>query len=231
MRTAAIVLSAGKGTRMKTDVCKQYISVKGYPVLYYSLKAFEESNVDEVVVVAGAEDLGYVADEIVFKYGMDKVIAIVAGGKERYDSVINGLNVITECENVLVHDGARPLIEVRDINKIIEEISKGNACVAAMPVKDTIKISDEEGYVKSTPLRKLVWQIQTPQAFKLETLKKAYRQMCLNRDKSITDDSMVVEKYSNEKIKLIETDYSNIKITTPEDILFMEQYLENKSSK
>lgn len=226
MKTAAIILSAGKGTRMKTEISKQYISVKGYPVLYYSLKAFEKSNVDEIIIVAGKDDLNYVKQEIVDKYSVGKVKSIVAGGKERYDSVINGLEQISECENVLVHDGARPLIQTEVINRIIKEVSNGISCVAAMPVKDTIKISDENGFVKETPERKNLWQIQTPQAFRTELLKQAYHEMRQAGDDTITDDSMVIEKYSEEKVKLIEAEYSNIKITTPEDLLFMEKYLD-----
>lgn len=226
MKTAAIILSAGKGTRMKTEISKQYISVKGYPVLYYSLKAFEKSNVDEIIIVAGKDDLDYVKQEIVDKYSVGKVKSIVAGGKERYDSVINGLEQISECENVLVHDGARPLIQTEVINRIIKEVSNGISCVAAMPVKDTIKISDENGFVKETPERKSLWQIQTPQAFRTEVLKQAYHEMRQAGDDTITDDSMVIEKYSEEKVKLIEAEYSNIKITTPEDLLFMEKYLD-----
>lgn len=226
MKTAAIILSAGKGTRMKTEISKQYISVKGYPVLYYSLKAFEKSNVDEIIIVAGKDDLNYVKQEIVDKYSVGKVKSIVAGGKERYDSVINGLEQISECENVLVHDGARPLIQTEVINRIIKEVSNGISCVAAMPVKDTIKISDENGFVKETPERKNLWQIQTPQAFRTELLKQAYHEMRQAGDDTITDDSMVIEKYSEEKVRLIEAEYSNIKITTPEDLLFMEKYLD-----
>lgn len=229
MKTAAIILSAGKGTRMKTDISKQYISVNGYPVLYYSLKAFEESNVDEIIIVVGKDDIGYVKKEIVDKYSVKKVKNIVAGGKERYNSVINGLEEVADCENVLVHDGARPLIQCSVINKMIEEVSKGKSCIAAMPVKDTIKISDGDGFVQYTPPRNHVWQIQTPQAFKTEVLKKAYYDMSLAGDNTVTDDSMVVERYTSEKIELIEADYSNIKITTPEDLVFMEQYLVKKN--
>lgn len=219
---SAIILSAGKGTRMKSDICKQYICVEGYPVLYYTLKAFENSNADRIILVVGEEDIDYVKNDIVERYGFNKVQSIVKGGRERYDSVINGLGELDNTDIVLIHDGARPLISPEDINNIIEAMNMHSACVAAMPVKDTIKISDEEGYVKDTPLRKYVWQIQTPQAFRVEDIKRAYELMRLNNDHTITDDSMVIEKYTDIKVKLIETSYSNIKITTPEDLKFME---------
>ena len=219
---SAIILSAGKGTRMKSDICKQYICVEGYPVLYYTLKAFENSNADRIILVVGEEDIDYVKNDIVERYGFNKVQSVVKGGRERYDSVINGLGELDDTDIVLIHDGARPLISPEDINNIIEAMNIHSACVAAMPVKDTIKISDEEGYVKDTPLRKYVWQIQTPQAFRVEDIKRAYELMRLNNDHTITDDSMVIEKYTDIKVKLIETSYSNIKITTPEDLKFME---------
>lgn len=225
-KVSAVILSAGKGTRMKSDICKQYICVEGYPVLYYTLRAFEGSNVERIIVVAGEDDIDYVKDDIVEKYHFSKVQNIVKGGKERYDSVINGLEELDNTDIVLIHDGARPLISTKDINSIIEAMNQYRACVAAMPVKDTIKISDDEGYVNHTPLRKYVWQIQTPQAFKVEDIKRAYELMRINDDHTITDDSMVVEKYTDIKVKLIETSYSNIKITTPEDLIFMQKSIE-----
>lgn len=223
---SAIILSAGKGTRMKSDICKQYICIAGYPILYYTLKAFEESNVEEIIIVAGENDIDYVSDDIVKQYGFKKVRQIVAGGKERYDSVINGLKVLDDENIVLIHDGARPMIEVKHINNIIEITKKAKACVAAMPVKDTIKIADGSGYVKDTPPRKSVWQIQTPQSFYVKDIKRAYDLMKLHHDDTITDDSMAIEKYTDIKVKLVETSYRNIKITTPEDLLFIEKSIE-----
>lgn len=224
-KVSAIILSAGKGRRMKTNVSKQYIEVDGKPLIYYTLQAFENSNVDEVILVASQEDIEYVRIDIVKKYGLKKVKKIVAGGRERYDSVINGLEEIEGNGKVLIHDGARPLIKVAHINNIIDRVMKCSACVAAMPVKDTIKIADENGYVSSTPDRKYVWQIQTPQAFDVPLIKEAYQKMKAAGDESITDDAMAVEKYTGERIKLLETDYENIKITTSEDLIFLQQAL------
>lgn len=224
-KVSAIILSAGKGRRMKTNVSKQYIEVDGKPLIYYTLQAFENSNVDEIILVASQEDIKYVSIDIVKKYELKKVKKIVAGGRERYDSVINGLEEIEGNGKVLIHDGARPLIKVAHINNIIDRVMKCSACVAAMPVKDTIKIADENGYVSSTPDRKYVWQIQTPQAFDVPLIKEAYQKMKAAGDESITDDAMAVEKYTGERIKLLETDYENIKITTSEDLIFLQQAL------
>ena len=227
-RVHAIVLSAGKGTRMKSEISKQYMPVNGRPILYYTLKAFEQSDVDDIIIVAAEADIEYVRNEIVKQYGLTKVSDIVGGGKERYDSVINGLNVLEDRDYVLIHDGARPLIRSEEINRMISEVQMGNSCVAGMPVKDTIKIADEEGFVISTPDRKTVWQIQTPQAFEVSLIKKAYRLMKEAQDDSVTDDAMAVERYTGAKIKLIPASYENIKITTPEDLIFMNGILNHQ---
>lgn len=227
----AIVLSAGKGKRMNTDISKQYLEINGKPIIYYTLKAFAESNVDEIIIVVGKGDVEYVKHDIVEKYDIPKVNSIVEGGEERYDSVINGIKELREDEIVLVHDGARPLIKVEEINKIIEQVKLCGACIAGMPSKDTIKIIDEKGEVVNTPERKNVWQIQTPQAFNVEIVKLAYKKMREANDKTITDDAMVVEKYTDKKIKVIETSYENIKVTTPEDLIFVEKILDSKKNK
>ena len=223
----AIILSAGKGTRMKSDICKQYMLVEDKPLLFYTLKAFEESAIDHIVLVVGENDVSYVQEEIVDKYKIDKVYRIVTGGRERYDSVMNGLDVISDNGKVLVHDGARPLIEAEYINQMIDSLNETEACIAAVPVKDTIKEVDEEGFVKNTPDRRTLWQVQTPQAFSVSLLKSAYKKMKINGSDGITDDSMVVEKYTDTKVRIIECSYSNIKITTPEDLDFMKQVLES----
>lgn len=220
-KISAIILSAGKGRRMNSDVSKQYIEVCGKPIIYYTLQSFENSNIDEIILVTSQNDIEYVKESIVEKYGITKVKKIVAGGKERYASVINGLAELDDGDKVLIHDGARPLIKTMQINKIIDSVKIYSACIAAVPVKDTIKIVNTEGYVSSTPDRKYVWQIQTPQAFDVALIKEAYRKMREAGDESITDDAMVVERYTDTEVKLIETDYENIKITTKEDLIFL----------
>ena len=229
MKTYAIILSAGKGKRMQSTISKQYIEVLGYPVLYYTLKAFEKSKVDNIIIVAGQDDIEYIRKDIIEKYKINKVLDIVSGGAERYDSVMAGLKCISGDGNVLVHDGARPLIEDFQINKIIENLKNDEACVMGMPVKDTIKIKDRNNYVINTPRRSTLWQIQTPQAFNVYTLKKAYETMQINEDTTITDDSMVMERYSEVQIKLIEGSYENIKITTPEDLILMTEILKKRN--
>lgn len=231
MKTVAIVLAAGRGKRMQTDVAKQYLLIQDRPVLFYTLKAFEKSPVDEVVLVTASEEIEYCRDEIVERYGFSKVKQIVAGGKERYHSVYQGLCAIEECDYVLVHDGARPFPDAGMFERILMELKNDNAVVAGMPSKDTVKIADEEDYVKQTPNRKDVWMIQTPQAFSFSLIKKAYDILISNEKEiidqgiQITDDSMVVEHFTGAKVKLVEGSYCNIKITTPEDLLVAEVFL------
>ncbi len=239
MKTAAIVLAAGKGSRMQADRPKQYLLLKEKPVLYYSLKAFEESCVDEIILVVGEGEIKYCQQEIVDKYNLKKVTAIVEGGKERYHSVYEGLKLLSRaCEGVqseehkdetteyvFIHDGARPFVTPELIGKLLEEVEEYKACVAGMPVKDTIKIVDNNRFVTATPDRSLVWLVQTPQVFQYNLVYDAYKKMMAGDQTGITDDAMVVEKMTGHPVKLIEADYRNIKITTPEDIVIGESFL------
>lgn len=224
---AAIVLAAGSGKRMNSKVHKQYLIIQARPVLYYSLKAFEDSAVDEIVLVVGKGEEKFCRKEIVNKYGISKVKAIVEGGKERYHSVFEGLKQTSDADYVLIHDGARPFVNQDIIRRCMQEVQKYQACAVGMPVKDTIKIADEEGYAKQTPDRKNVWMIQTPQTFSYALIYEAYEEMLKTEDTAITDDAMVLERIKGKKSKLIEGSYRNIKITTPEDLLIANVYLQH----
>lgn len=221
----AVVLAAGAGKRMNTKVHKQYLEVAGKPLLYYTLKAFEESRVDDIVLVTGAGEELYCRREIVEKYGFHKIKAVTAGGKERYHSVYQGLLAAEGTDYVLIHDGARPLVEQAVIERSMESVEKYQACAVGMPVKDTIKIVDGELFAKGTPDRSNLWQVQTPQTFSYALIREAYCKMLQQEDAVITDDAMVVERMTSVPVKLIEGSYRNIKITTPEDLLLMEAYL------
>ena len=228
---AAIVLSAGSGSRMKSDIPKQYLPLIEKPVIYYSLMAFQNSPVDEIVLVAGANDIEYCRKEIVERYGLSKVTRIVAGGKERYDSVYEGL-CATDAEYVLIHDGARPVLTSHLIDRMIQGVENTGACIAAMPVKDTIKLSDEHKQVASTPDRKHLWMVQTPQCFARTLLEESYeilkcKQKAGEKVPDITDDAMIVEYATGKKITLVEGAYTNLKITTPEDLAVAEIFLKS----
>lgn len=218
-KNVAIVLAAGKGKRMGMEVPKQFLNIQDKPVLYYSLKAFQDNDsIHEIVLVINDEYQEYCRRQILQPYGLTKVKTMVEGGAERYDSVYEGLKVCGNCDYVFIHDGARPFVTGKIIDRCLENVKIHNACVVGMPVKDTIKIANDEGFIESTPLREKVWMIQTPQVFAYELIYQAYTKMLKNKASGITDDAMVVETFGNQKVKLVEGSYENIKITTPEDI-------------
>lgn len=225
MKVTAVILSAGKGTRMGSDVPKQYLNINGKPMLYYTLRTFENSNVDELVIVTGKDDIEYVRSEIVCKYDIKKVKGIVEGGKERYNSSYNGIIAATGADYILLHDAARPCITTGKINELINEVKKCGACILGVPVKDTIKIVDEQNKVTESLRRDMLWSIQTPQAFLRDDMIKAYKIMFENSMDNITDDSMVMEKFGNKKVKVLLGEYNNIKATTPEDMRVLEEIL------
>lgn len=230
-RIVAIVLAAGSGKRMGSDTKKQYMLIGEKPVVYYSLKCFQESFVDEIVLVVGAGEVEYCQREIVERYGFDKVSRIVEGGRERYHSVAIGLQSIENCKFVFIHDGARPMLTQEMLKRLLDCVKVENACVAGMPVKDTIKIADKEGCIAATPDRRLVWLVQTPQVFDYSLIKSAYDKLIkkeeelLRQGLSVTDDAMVLETLTGHRVKLVEGSYENIKITTPEDIGIAELFL------
>lgn len=232
MKTVAIVLAAGSGSRMNADVKKQFMELAGKPILYYSLNAFQNSFIDEIILVTSKEDIEFCKNEIVKKYDFNKVRCIVEGGRERYHSVMHGLKMIQSCDYVYVHDAARPLVDEEMLERLKAGVEEFGSAVAAVETKDTIKIVDNENYVISTPSRNTVWIIQTPQVFKFSTITDAYERLRMRlqnisaEDIPITDDAMVVENFTNSKVKLIKGSYKNIKITTPEDMLVAERFLQ-----
>lgn len=225
----AIVLAAGSGKRMGTKVHKQYLLMGGKPVLYYSLRAFEDSKrIDEIILVCGAGEEDYCREEIVEKYGISKARKIIPGGAERYDSVWNGLKETKE-GYVYIHDGARPFVDEEIIERAYECVSEHHACVAGMPSKDTVKIADSGNIVTATPDRSSVWIVQTPQVFGTELIRKAYALLMEKDEISVTDDAMVAEQMLGAAVRLFYGSYENIKITTPEDLEIAEVFLKRKS--
>ena len=212
----AIVLAAGSGKRMNSKVHKQYLIIQDRPVLYYSLKAFEDSAVDEIVLVVGKGEEKFCRKEIVDKYGISKVKAIVEGGKERYHSVFEGLKQTSDADYVLIHDGARPYVSKQSINDLVECLKTYDAGLLMVPCKDTIK-EVKEGIVVKTLKRETLMQAQTPQVFKSEDIKVAY-QKAKDEGYVATDDSQLFERYIDKDIKAVLGDYSNLKITTQEDL-------------
>lgn len=222
-RCAAIVLAAGQGKRMGTKIQKQYLELNGKPVVYYSLAVFEKSPlIDEIILVVGKDQETYCRREIVDRYGFQKVKQIVEGGAERYHSVYHGLCSVNKATDyVFIHDGARPFVNEEMIERAYEMVCVEGACVVGMPVKDTIKIVDEQLYARETPPRKDVWLVQTPQVFSYHLVMEAYQKL-LEREGDltvqVTDDAMVVEVILGHPVKMTKGSYENIKITTPEDL-------------
>lgn len=218
----AIVLSGGAGKRMNSDIPKQYMMLKDKPVLAHSLLTFENSDVDAIVIVCGAGDEEYIKKEFVEKYSLKKVTAIAAGGAERYNSVYNGLLACKDADYVLIHDGARPYVTGEIIKRNIDEVVKYKAVVTSVKATDTVKIADDNGFVVSTPERKSVYFMQTPQTFEYKLALDSYSALIEELDREVkiqvTDDAQVVEMFSDTRVKLIEGDYSNIKITVPKDL-------------
>ena len=222
----AIVLAAGSGRRMGTKVHKQYLLMGGKPVLYYPIKAFQESElIDEIILVTGTGEEDYCRENIVDKYAFTKVRKIIAGGCERYASVWNGLQETDEDGYVFIHDGARPFVDQEMIRRAYECVREYKACAAGVPAKDTIKIVDQREFVKDTPERSSLWLVQTPQVFESSMIKGAYSMLMREQYISVTDDAMAVEQMLNFPIKMYLGGYSNIKITTPEDLEIAEVFL------
>ena len=224
-RNCAIILAAGKGSRMGEHINKQYLNIKKHPILYYTLKSFTKCNcIDDIIVVVAEGEMDYCKKEIVEKYSFLKVKDVVIGGKDRQDSVLIGLNTVTNCEIVLIHDGARPFVNEAIIEHAIIYANLYGATACGVTPKDTIKIKDSFGFSMKTPDREMLFCVQTPQAFKYDLILNCHNKIC-EEGISVTDDTMVVERYGN-KVYLYEGSYNNIKITTPEDLEMGRQILE-----
>ncbi|KIL38402.1 2-C-methyl-D-erythritol 4-phosphate cytidylyltransferase [Gordoniibacillus kamchatkensis] len=217
-----VVVAAGRGTRMGTAESKQYLPLGGKPILVHTLETFERmAEASEIVLVVGAGEMERCLDYAV-EYGLRKV-RVVAGGAERQHSVRAGLKALgAEVEWVLVHDAVRPFAEPAHIIACWQEAVAHGAAVLAVQVKDTIKVVDEGGIIRSTPDRRTLWAIQTPQAFRRPLLEKAHA--AAERDGVLgTDDAMLVERLG-QPVRVVQSDYTNIKITTPDDLAWAQWY-------
>ncbi len=234
-KTAAIILAAGKGTRMQSRTPKQYLTLENKPVLFYSLETFSKLDIiDEIILVVSEGEADYCREQIIELYGIEKVKAVTEGGAERYLSVWNGITQVSpDIEYVMIHDSARPLIASKTIKEAHKVLINKGACVVGVPVKDTIKQVDEARGVIETLPRNTLWAAQTPQCFKKEVITFAYNKMYKALDEAkingntviITDDAMIVETYGDMQVCMVQGEYTNIKITTPEDIELAKLYL------
>lgn len=216
----AIVVAAGQGKRMGTQIQKQFLDLgEGKPVLYYSLNCFQKSSlIDEIILVTSQDGIAFCQKEIVEKYNLNKVAKIIPGGRERRDSVCQGLKQCTDADYVLIHDGARPFVTEEILQKVVDAARVHKACAVGVPAKDTVKLLDEQGFVRETPDRNQTWLVQTPQAFAYSLICEAHTFIGKHPTESVTDDAMAVERSGLARVKMVLGDYSNLKITTPEDL-------------
>jgi len=215
-KVGAVIVAAGKSERMG-DVDKMFAPLGGQPLLLRATRPFQQcSRIDRIVVVVSGERETH-CRHLVTGPDWSKVSDICLGGRRRQDSVAEGLKHIADCDWVVIHDGARPLVTTEMIERGLEAARETGAAVAAVPVTDTIKVSDEGGTVHETPPRQNLWAVQTPQIFRLETICAAYKKA----DDDVTDDASLVERLGY-KVKLYLGSQDNIKITTPADLALAE---------
>lgn len=223
-----VIVAAGSGSRMKMDINKQFIKLNDKEIIAYTIDRFyNHDKIDDIVVVIKEDELEFFTTEIINKYNF-KNIKVAYGGAQRQDSVYNGIKLLDEkCDFILVHDGARPFITKHIISKSIEEAKNNSAVVVGVPVKDTIKIVNENNEIIDTPNRSQLWAVQTPQTFRYDVLKKAYEEAFACGFYG-TDDAILVERIGY-KVKMIEGSYNNIKITTQEDLGIGSQILKEEN--
>lgn len=228
MKTVAIIPAGGAGKRLGTDIAKQYLLLNSRPVLVHTLSVFQKSRViSDIVLVVPPDDVTSVQKQIIGKYGLTKVSTVVAGGKQRQDSVRNGLQAVAkQSDIVIVHDGVRPFVNEEMIAQVAAAAADGGAASIGVPAKDTIKETTDDNMVAATLSRHNLWQTQTPQAFQYDLLCRAYA--AARKDNYYgTDDASLVERIGA-KVLMIAGSYENIKITTPEDLIIAESLMKEK---
>lgn len=219
-KVVSIILAGGKGKRMGSDLSKQFIEINEKPIIYYTLRAFEEcEEINEIILVLPKDEINYFKDKIENRFNF-KISKLIEGGKERQDSVYNALNSIENCDIVLIHDGARAFVSKRIIEDGIRYAKEFGAAAPGVMPKDTIKVKNLEGFSINTPDRSSLVAVQTPQCFKYDLIKEGHDRV-KDENISVTDDTMIAELLGK-KVYLFEGDYKNIKVTTPEDLILAE---------
>ncbi len=229
VRAFAVIPAAGMGKRMGASINKQYLLLKGKPIVAHTLQLFQDSPaISGIILVIPADEIPYCREEVVERFSLSKVIEIVPGGKERQHSVMNGLSVLKRYAGdedvVVIHDGVRPFIDEKMLQESIALASEGSGALTGVPVKDTIKVV-ENGFVIDTPDRSALWHAQTPQSFRYGLILQMH-EMAAQEGFLGTDDCSLLERYG-EKVRIITGSYRNIKITTPEDLLLAEEFIKN----
>ncbi|MGN0106217.1 MAG: 2-C-methyl-D-erythritol 4-phosphate cytidylyltransferase [Hominilimicola sp.] len=225
MKITAVIVAGGKGTRMGADKNKVFLSLMDREVIYYTISVFEKnSRIDDIVVVTGTDDIEE-CRLIVEKYQLSKVRCIIEGGVTRQQSVMNGL-LASDCDIVIIHDGARALVTDIEINNSIDDCIKYGAAAVGVKCKDTLKSTDKDGFISGTVNRESTYFIQTPQTFYCDKILEMHKK-AENEGFEATDDCMIAEHYG-EKIKISAGSYENIKLTTPDDMITGERILRKR---
>lgn len=231
-RVTAIIPAAGIGRRMQAagqTLAKQFITLGDRPILSHSLQTLDGCDaIDDIIVVCESTMIDHVATEIVEACRFTKIRRIVAGGKERQDSVYAGFQSCSDTNIVLVHDAVRPFVSRIRIDDVLEAVIDHGAAILAVPAKDTIKLQDDQQFVERTMDRSVLWNVQTPQAFTYDILRQAFDHAIREHFYS-TDESALVEA-AGFRVKIVPGDYDNIKITSPEDLVIAEAILSRRKS-
>jgi 2-C-methyl-D-erythritol 4-phosphate cytidylyltransferase len=227
-KVTVLIPAAGTGKRMGRATAKQFLTLGDKPILAHTLLAFQRaSEIDEIIPILSEEDLETCLGEIIEAYHITKVKTLVVGGKERQDSVANGLHKLEkDAAIVLIHDGVRPFVTPEMIKETVDYAKKGECVTVGVPIKDTIKEVNDQGMVRHTLDRSRLWAIQTPQAFPVKALKRAYEEASRQRVYG-TDDATIIERMGG-SVRVLMGSYENIKITTPEDLMLAEEILKRR---
>ena len=226
--STAVIVAAGKGRRMGTEISKQFLPLCGKEILAHTVEKFEKAAcIRDIILVTGGDPLQDVR-QMVQEYGWKKIISVTEGGKERQDSVFLGLQQVPQdTEIVLIHDGVRPFVTEEILERSIAAAKETGGCVAGVPAKDTIKVCDAEGFAIATPDRSTLRQIQTPQTFRRKEILAAYEKA--KADGFLGTDDASVAEHSGFPVRVIMGSYSNIKITTKEDLLIGAAFLKEET--
>ena len=226
--STAVIVAAGKGKRMGTEISKQFLPLCGKEILAHTVEKFEKAAcIRDIILVTGGDALQDVR-QMVQEYGWKKIISVTEGGKERQDSVFLGLQQVPQdTEIVLIHDGVRPFVTEEILERSIAAAKETGGCVAGVPAKDTIKVCDAEGFAIATPNRSTLRQIQTPQTFRRKEILAAYEKA--KADGFLGTDDASVAEHSGFPVRVIMGSYSNIKITTKDDLLIGAAFLKEET--
>ncbi|MBQ5960429.1 MAG: 2-C-methyl-D-erythritol 4-phosphate cytidylyltransferase [Firmicutes bacterium] len=220
MEIWGIVAAGGSGSRMQSAVKKQFLTLSdGIPILIHSLSVLEACNEIQGIVLVCAPEDRETCQALIREAGLTKIRLFADAGATRQQSVYNGLSALPQsCDYAAIHDAARPYLTSADLSNVLADAVQYGASCLAVPVKDTIKIADKNGFIESTPDRSLLWAMQTPQVFRKDWILQAHQQAADAADYACTDDAQVLEKYSSHRVHLCPGSYTNIKITTMSDL-------------